>query len=175
MWVLVDPPSPNAESLRPEIGRLMRRTDLAPGDVFAGYRIQAPLGEGGMGMVFVAEHLGLHRKVALKLLPDHLAADPRFRERFVRESQLAASLDHPNVIPVYEAGEAEGRLFIAMRYVDGIDLRTLLGRETKLDPSRTIRILAQVASALDAAHELGLVHRDVKPGNILLAKRAGSG
>jgi serine/threonine-protein kinase len=153
----------------------VRTTDLAPGDVFAGYRIQSPLGEGGMGMVFVAEHLGLHRKVALKLLPEQLAVDPRFRERFVRESQLAASLDHPNVVPVYEAGEAEGRLFIAMRYVEGIDLRALLNQHGKLDPARTIRILAQVASALDAAHELGLVHRDVKPGNILLARRAGSG
>jgi YVTN family beta-propeller protein len=158
----------------PNDGHRVRAADLAPGDIFAGYRIQSALGEGGMGKVFVAEHIGLRRKVALKLLPDQLAADPRFRERFVRESQLAASLDHPNVVPVYEAGEAEGRLFIAMRYVDGIDLRTLLSQEGKQDPPRTVRILSQVASALDAAHELGLVHRDVKPGNILLARRAGS-
>ena len=122
-----------------------------------------------MSVVYLAEHLELKRRVALKLLSPELAANERFRTRFVRESQLAASLDHPNVIPIYEAGEAEGRLFIAMRYVEGSDLRALLHEEGKLDPARGVAILHQVADALDAAHARGLVHRDVKPGNVLLA------
>ena len=148
--------------------------DLSPGSGFADYRIDGIIGRGGMGVVYLAEHEGLKRKVALKLLAQPLAHDPRFRERFVRESQLAASIDHPNVIPIYEAGEADGRLYIAMRYVEGTDLRTLLHEQGTLDPAQTSRIVGQIAAALDAAHELGLVHRDVKPANVLIARRPGT-
>jgi YVTN family beta-propeller protein len=111
--------------------------------------------------------------VALKLLAPELAEDERFRERFLRESRLAASLDHPNVIPIYEAGESEGVLFIAMRYVEGTDLKRLLEKDGKLEPARALALLAQAANALDEAHEHGLVHRDVKPGNILIALQGG--
>ena len=149
-------------------------SDLAPGREFAGYRIDMIIGRGGMGVVYLAEHVGLKRKVALKLLAPPLAEDRRFRERFVRESQLAASIDHPNVIPIYEAGEADGRLFIAMRYVEGTDLRTLLRERGKLGTIQTARIVGQVAAALDAAHEQGLVHRDVKPANVLIARQRGT-
>src|SRR5438093_8666263 len=148
----------------------MRVAELAPGDTFAGYHVLSRLGEGGMGIVYLAEHIGLGRKVALKLLPPQLAADPRFRERFIRESRTAASLDHPNVIPIYEAGEADGRLFLAMRYVDGTDLNRILHDHGRLEPTRALRILKQVAGALDAAHERGLVHRDVKPANVMLTR-----
>jgi len=127
-----------------------------------------------MSVVYLAEHDWLQRKVALKVLAPQLADDERFRERFVRESRLAASLDHPNVIPIYEAGASGGDLFIAMRFVEGSDLRTLLHEEGALEPARAIGILRQVASALDAAHEQGLVHRDVKPANVLLARPRSS-
>jgi serine/threonine protein kinase/streptogramin lyase len=148
--------------------------DLKPGVEFAGYRIVSVLGRGGMSVVYLAEHLGLQRKVALKLLAPQLAEDPRFRDRFVRESQVAAGIDHPNVIPIYEAGQGSGVLFIAMRYVEGTDLRALLQAEGALDPSRTVSFLRQLAGALDAAHARGLVHRDVKPGNVLIARAVGS-
>ena len=150
------------------------RVDLPSGTEFAGYRIERTLGRGGMSVVYLAEHDWLQRKVALKVLAPQLAEDDRFRERFVRESRLAASLDHPNVIPIYEAGASAGDLFIAMRYVEGTDLRTLLHEEGTLDPSRTIAIVRRIAAALDAAHEQGLVHRDVKPGNVLLARPRGA-
>ena len=139
----------------------------APADV-AGYRIEQRIGRGGMGEVYRALDVALARPVALKLLRLELCADERFRERMLRESRLAAALDHPNVIPIYEAGEADGRLFIAMRFVDGADLRTLLRREGRLDPARAVLVAAQVADALDAAHERGLVHRDVKASNVLV-------
>jgi predicted Ser/Thr protein kinase len=135
----------------------------------AGYRIEQRIGRGGMGEVYRARDTALDRPVALKLLRVELRADERFRERMLRESRLAAALDHPNVVPIYEAGEAHDRLFIAMRYVEGADLRTLLRREGRLDPPRAIRIAAQVADALDVAHERGLVHRDVKASNVLVA------
>jgi serine/threonine protein kinase/DNA-binding SARP family transcriptional activator/Tol biopolymer transport system component len=150
------------------------RVDLQPGTEVAGYRIERTLGRGGMSVVYLAEHDWLQRKVALKVLSPQLAEDERFRERFVRESRLAASLDHPNVIPIYEAGASGGDLFIAMRYVEGTDLRTLLHEGGALEPARTLAIVRQVAAALDAAHEQGLVHRDVKPGNVLLARQRGS-
>jgi serine/threonine protein kinase/DNA-binding SARP family transcriptional activator/Tol biopolymer transport system component len=150
------------------------RVDLPSGTEFAGYRIVSTLGRGGMSVVYLAEHDWLQRKVALKVLAPQLAEDERFRERFVRESRLAASLDHPNVIPIYEAGASGGDLFIAMRYVEGTDLRTLLHQGGALEPARSMAIVRQVAAALDAAHEQGLVHRDVKPGNVLLARQRGS-
>jgi len=127
-----------------------------------------------MGAVFLAEHLYLDRKVALKVLSEDLADDEGFRKRFLRESRLAERLsDHPNVIRVYDAGEADSVLYLAMRYVDGTDLRRVLKRERPLPIERTISIITQVASALDAAHGLGLVHRDVKPANILMEAEDG--
>ncbi len=122
-----------------------------------------------MSVVYLAKDPRLERSVAIKVLSDELADDQSFRSRFVRESQLAAGLDHPNIVPVYEAGEIDGKLFIAMRYVRGTDLRTLIARERSIAPDRTVRLLRPIASALDAAHRAGLVHRDVKPANILLA------
>jgi DNA-binding beta-propeller fold protein YncE/tRNA A-37 threonylcarbamoyl transferase component Bud32 len=148
-------------------------TDTRIGTELAGYRIEALLGRGGMSVVYRADHARLKRKVALKLLAPELAEDERFRERFLRESQLAASLDHPNVVPIYDAGEVEGLLYIAMRYVPGTDLKALLRNEGALEPERALALVAQVGSALDAAHERGLVHRDVKPSNVLLAGREG--
>ena len=138
------------------------------GSTLAGYRIERLLGRGGMSVVYLAEDTRLERPVALKLIAPELAEDEQFRDRFLWESRLAASLDHPNVIPIYEAGEADGQLFIAMRYVDGTDLRKLLDEENKLSPRRSLALLEQVASALDEAHKSGLIHRDVKPGNILI-------
>ena len=143
------------------------------GEDFAGYRIEAVLGRGGMGIVYRAEHLELERKVALKLLSETLSEDESFRKRFIRESKLAASMDHPNVIPIYGAGEADGLLYIAMRYVDGDDLKEIISREGALDPARALLLLEQVGSALDAGHARGLVHRDVKPHNMLIADAAG--
>jgi YVTN family beta-propeller protein len=144
------------------------------GTRLAGYRIQALLGRGGMGVVYLAEQLGPHRPVALKLLLDPATASEAFRERFLRESELAAAIDHPNVLPVYDAGETDGVLWIAMRYVDGIDLAALLAREGPLAPEQALALCGQVAGALDAAHARGLVHRDVKPANILLAVEKGA-
>jgi serine/threonine-protein kinase len=135
---------------------------------FAGYRIDRRIGRGGMGVVYLATDLALERSVALKVLAEELAKQPGFQRRFVGESKLAASLDHPNVIPIYAAGEHQGVLYIAMRFVPGQDLRTLLREEGRLEPERAARLVAQVASALDAAHAHGLVHRDVKPANVLM-------
>jgi Protein kinase domain len=144
-----------------------------PGIHVTGYRIEARVGRGGMGEVYRAEQLSLGRKVALKILRPDLAADDGFRRRFLRESRIAAGIDHPNIIPIYEAGEDDGLLYIAMRYVEGLDLGTVLDREGPLGPARTMAILSQVAHALDAAHARGLVHRDVKPANILIVPAAG--
>ena len=141
--------------------------DPRVGTELAGYRIESLLGWGGMGVVYLAEDLRLKRRVALKLLAAGLAEDGSFRDRFLRESELAASIDHPNIVPIYEAGTTEDLLFIAMRYVEGRDLRERL-QQGRLDPADAIGILAQLASALDAAHSRGLVHRDVKPSNVLL-------
>src|SRR4051794_2567673 len=144
-------------------------TELAIGSLLGGYRIVALAGRGGMGIVYRATQLGLDRTVALKLIAPEFAHDKQFRERFKRESRLAASIDHPNVIPVYEAGEADGALFIAMRWVEGRDLRMLIRNTGQLDPARAAGIVAQLGDALDAAHARGLVHRDIKPANRLVA------
>ncbi len=143
---------------------------LDVGTVVGGYRIESALGQGSMGTVYSALDVALERRVALKILTPELARDERFRERFLRESKLAASLEHPHIVPIHAAGEADGLLFLAMRYVDGEDLAALLQSLGRLDPDRALSIVGQVAGALDAANERGLVHRDVKPANILLAK-----
>jgi YVTN family beta-propeller protein len=148
-------------------------SDAVVGSEFAGYLIEGLIGRGGMGAVYRAVELGLGRKVALKVIASDLAEDRRFRERFLRESTIAASLDHPHVVPIFKAGEEDGALFLVMRYVDGTDLARLIADEGALDPRRAISLLEQIAEALDAAHEQGLVHRDVKPSNVLIAVAAG--
>jgi serine/threonine-protein kinase len=142
--------------------------DLALGDEVAGYRIDARLARGGMGVVYRATHLGLDRPVALKVIARELAGDASFRERFLRESRLAASLDHPAVVPIFDSREVDGELIVAMRLVAGGDLRGLIDREGPLPPVRATALLGQVADALDAAHAAGIVHRDVKPHNVLV-------
>ena len=146
---------------------------MTAGSRIAGYLLEEQIGQGGMAVVFRALDLRLKRQVALKILAPVLAADGAFRQRFIRESQLAAAVDDPHIIPVFEAGEASGVLFIAMRLVRGGDVGTLVRRGGPLLPSRAAAIIAPVAAALDAAHEAGLVHRDVKPANMLLDTRSG--
>src|SRR5919198_4595752 len=143
------------------------------GGELAGYRIQGVIGRGGMSVVYLAEHVGLGRKAAMKVLAPELSEQEGFRERFIRESRLAASIDHPNIIPIYDAGEHEGLLYIAMRYVESTDLKAYLREFGPLEPRKAVSIVGQVASALDTAHARGLVHRDVKPGNILIATGLG--
>ena len=143
------------------------KLDRRIGTQLGGYRIVEPLGEGATSVVYRAEHVRLGRPAALKLLTPALG-EADFRERFLRESQLAASLDHPSIVPIYDAGEEGDLLYIAMACVDGIDLKTLLAAEGRLPLRAALRIAAQVGSALDAAHIRGLVHRDVKPANILV-------
>ena len=144
-------------------------TDVLEGAHIAGCRIESVAGRGGMGIVYRATQLSLGRPVALKLIAPEHAADAGFRERFQRESRMAAAIDHPNVIPVYEAGEEDGRLYLVMRWVAGTDLHRLLRAEGRLEPARAAALVNQVAGALDAAHAAGLVHRDVKPANVLLS------
>jgi serine/threonine-protein kinase len=148
---------------------------FAAGSQIAGYRLEEQIGLGGMAVVFRAHDERLDRSVALKILAPGLALDDAFRQRFIRESRAAAAVDDPHIIPVFEAGEAGGVLFIAMRFVRGGDVRTLLDRDGPLPPARATEIIAQVASALDAAHAHGLVHRDVKPANMLLDASTGGG
>jgi len=149
--------------------------ELAVGSRVAGYVIEGQIGRGGMAVVYRASDTRLNRTVALKVLAPDLAGDTAFRQRFVREMRAAASVDHPHIVPVFDAGEADGALFIAMRLVIGQDLRTLLDSERRLPAERVADIVAQIASALDEAHSRGLVHRDVKPGNILISAVPGSG
>ncbi len=138
------------------------------GTTVGGYRLERLLGRGGMSVVYLAEHIRLGRKVALKVLSSALSADEAFRQRFEGESRRAAEVDHPNVIPIYDAGDADGELYIAMRYVRGADLKTMIARDGPLNIGRSLFILEQAAAGLDAAHERELVHRDVKPANILV-------
>ena len=151
-----------SEELPPLPGR------LAPGAMLAGYRIEEEIGRGGMAVVYCAYDDHLDRRVALKVLAPDLARDEEFRARFIQESRIAAATEHPNIIPVFSAGEADGVLYIAMRYIPDGDVRSLIDRVGPLPPARACALVAQAASALDAAHARGLVHRDVKPTNMLL-------
>jgi DNA-binding NarL/FixJ family response regulator/tRNA A-37 threonylcarbamoyl transferase component Bud32 len=144
-----------------------------PGSTFAGHRIEGVAGRGAMGVVLRATDLVLERRVAIKLIAPALSRDPVFRARFERECRIAAALDHPNVVEIHRAGEERGQLYVTMRYVDGTDLKSLLARERWLEPARAVDIVEQVAAALDEAHRHGLVHRDVKPANVLIAQRGG--
>lgn len=146
---------------------------VGPGVELGGFMIESVAGRGGMGVVYRARQRQPQRRVALKVIAPELADDPAFRARFEREWTIAAQIEHPNVIPVYAAGEERGILFIAMRFVDGTDLRSVIARDGRLEPNRAVPIVDQVAQALDAAHSSGLVHRDVKPANILIATTGG--
>jgi serine/threonine protein kinase len=145
------------------------------GTMFAGYRIEGLLGRGGMGVVYRAEHPRLGAPVALKVMGPELATDEVFRERFVREARAAARLTHPNVVPIYDAGEWKGDLYLAMRFIEGQDLRSLLRTEGPLSLEQTHAIGMQIGGALDAAHRSGVIHRDVKPANILVEPEPDAG
>src|SRR3954464_903371 len=151
--------------VRPPLGE---SAVIPHGAEIGGYRIGPQLGRGGMGVVYKAHHIRLDRAAAVKVLTPALAQNEEFRERFIRESQMAATLHHANVVTVYDAGDDQGLLYLAMQFVAGTDLRRLLELEGALEPARTLNVLGQVAGALDAAHAHGLVHRDVKPANVLV-------
>src|SRR5215211_3776498 len=147
------------------------------GKVIAGYRIEERVGRGGMGLVYRAEHLNLRRRAAIKIIAPELAEASGFRERFNREARIAAALQHPNIVTVYDAGEADGLLYLAMQYIEGSDLSSVLRTQGRLRPYRALErsepsmYCRQVAAALDAAHAQGLIHRDVKPANVLIEGR----
>lgn len=142
---------------------------LEPGDLFAGYRIEGLVGRGGMGLVYKARQALPDRTVAVKILSPELAGNSDFRARFEREASLAAQIEHPNVIPIYAVGDEDGQLYIAMRFIESTDLGHYLARHDRLEARDAARFISQVAAALDAAHARGLVHRDVKPANVLVA------
>jgi serine/threonine protein kinase len=141
------------------------------GRVVAGYRIEERIGRGGMGLVYRAEHINLRRRAAIKIIAPELAETSGFRERFNREARIAAALQHPNIVTVYDAGEEDGLLYLAMQYIEGSDLSSVLRSQGRLRPYRAIDVCRQVAAALDAAHGMGLIHRDVKPANVLIEGR----
>jgi serine/threonine protein kinase len=160
---------------------------LAPGSNFAGYEVESVVGAGGIGILYRARQVRLDRPVALKLVESDVARDPVIRERLRREARMVAALDHPNVVPLYAAGEEDGTVFIVTRWVEGTELGALIQRDGPLEPSRAARTAAQIAAALEVAHEQGLIHRDIKPSNVILtsedhvyltdfglAKRAGT-
>ena len=168
--------SPATRTLMPVrasiIGIMADQTDDPRiGSVIAGYRIEERVGRGGMGVVYRAEHLNLRRRAAIKIIAPDLAESEGFRERFTREARIAAALQHPNIVTVYDAGEVDGLLYLAMQYIEGLDLAAMLRRDGRLRPYRAIDVCRQVASALDAAHAMGLIHRDVKPANVLIEGR----
>ncbi len=148
--------------------------ELSDGDRFAGYRIERRLGRGGMGILYLAVEPGLDRRVALKLIAPEAAAEEVFAKRFAEESRIAASIEHPNVVPIYAAGEEGGVPYIAMRFVSGSDLGKRIARESRLEPAQAVALIAQIGNGLDAIHAAGLVHRDVKPANVLLSGEQGS-
>src|SRR5215213_7160559 len=148
-----------------------RTDDPRIGKVIAGYRIEERVGRGGMGVVYRAEHLNLRRRAAIKIIAPDLAESEGFRERFTREARIAAALQHPNIVTVYDAGEVDGILYLAMQYIEGNDLSAMLRKDGRLRPYRAVDVCRQVASALDAAHAMGLIHRDVKPANVLIEGR----
>ena len=143
--------------------------EVSVGSVLGGYRLQALVGQGGMGIVYMAQSVDSGAICAVKILPPDMARQPGFRERFERESRYANSIAHPNIIEVYGAGEENGILYLAMQYVEGRDLKAVLAAEGPLDAPRAVGLLSQIASALDAAHTTGLLHRDIKPGNIMIS------
>jgi len=143
---------------------------LAPGSTFAGYEVESVVGAGGIGILYRARQLRLDRPVALKLVEPGVARDPVVRERLRREARMVAALDHPNVVPLYEAGEEGGTVYVVTRWVEGTELGTLILEQGPLEPARAARIVAQIAAALATAHAKGLVHRDVKPSNVILTR-----
>jgi protein kinase-like protein len=151
-----------------------RGIELSDGDEFAGYRVERRLGRGGMGILYLAVEPGLERRVALKLIAPEAADDEVFSRRFAEESRIAASIEHPNVVPIYAAGEEAGVPYIAMRYVAGADLARRLAREGRLSPQVAVELIAQIGNGLDAIHAAGLIHRDVKPANVLLSGDDGA-
>ena len=163
-------PDPSGQGAAASIGQMPR-----VGADFASYRIQGVLGRGGMSVVFRADNMRLGNEVALKVLSAELSENDAFRERFVRESRLAASINHPNIIPIYDAGEEDGLLYIAMRFVAGADLKTLIRQEGPLSLRRSAELISQVARGLSVAHQRGLIHRDIKPANILTERAGGDG
>ena len=147
---------------------------LELGSIVGDYRLEDLVGKGGMGVVFRATQLTLGRSVALKVISPALAADEETRMRFVREARTGAAVEHPNAVPVYEVGDDGGFLYISMRFIAGTDLSKVIKSEVYLEPSRAVEIVSQVAAALDASHAQGVVHRDVKPHNVLLTEHDGA-
>jgi pSer/pThr/pTyr-binding forkhead associated (FHA) protein len=165
-----DPTPVRPRRREPEVVQPIGRDELPAGSVFAGCRVDDVLGRGEMGVVYRADELALQRRLALKTILPEYSRDEHFRERFRRESTVAAAIDHQNVIPIFDAGDEDGVLYITMRLVDGTDLRALIAAEGRIEPLRAARIVRQVGAALDAAHAHGMVHRDVKPSNVLLGR-----